>query len=284
MTENLKQAVVKRYSERIKTKSSCCGDSSGCSSVAGFPKQVEASESSCCAGSSCTSDVQYDELKDKLGDVSGQSFGCGNPIGQFSVMKGDTVVDLGSGAGLDCIRAVSRVGATGKIVGVDMSEEMIAKATQNVIKMGLDEQVSFVKGDIEDIPLTDNFATLVISNCVLALAPNKQKVFNEVYRILKPGGRFIISDVVSAENIPQEMKDDVELFSNCISGASQVDEYYKAILAAGFTNVEELERQNYGSLDASGVGISLYSITVKGYKYTQSQPIVGTRNATKIKV
>ena len=124
MTENLKQAVVKRYSERIKTKSSCCGESAGCSSGSGSPKQVEGSESSCCADSSRTSDVQYDELKDKLGDVSGQSFGCGNPIGQSSVMNGDTVVDLGSGAGLDCIRAVSRVGATGKVVGVDMSEEM----------------------------------------------------------------------------------------------------------------------------------------------------------------
>ncbi len=265
MKDNLKETIVKRYSERIQAKSDYCGGSSCSSSATGSIKQVQASESSC-EGTSCSSSAQYGDLKEKLGDISGQSFGCGNPIGQSSVKDGDVVVDLGSGAGLDCIMAASGVGATGKVIGVDLSEEMIAKATQNVRKIGLNEKVSFVKGDIEDIPLPDNHATLVISNCVLALAPDKQKVFNEIYRILKPGGRFVISDVVSAEPIPQEMKDDVELFTSCISGASQVDEYYNTIQNAGFTNIEELVRQDYDSLDTSDMSIGMFSITVTGFK------------------
>lgn len=254
MKENLKEAVVKRYSDRISAKSS---GSSCCSSVAGTLKNTEAVPSGCCGGTSHSTEGS-------IGDIESQSFGCGNPVGLSSVREGDIVVDLGSGAGLDCIRAAAKVGASGKVVGVDLSEEMISRANENVKTMGLEDTITLVRGDIEDIPLPDNYATLVISNCVLALAPDKQKVFNEVYRILKPHGRFVISDVVSADIIPQELRDDIELFSSCVSGASQVDEYLQIIKNAGFTNIEELARQNYGSLDTKEKSIEMYSLTIKG--------------------
>ena len=132
--------------------------------------------------------------------------------------------------------------------------------------MQMDNKVSFVRGDIENIPLPENYASLVISNCVPAPAPDKQKVFNEVHRILKPGGRFVISDVVSAGRIPNEMRDDMELFSSCVSGASQVDEYFEIIRNAGFTNIEGPGRKSYGTLDPNGKNIEMFSITVRGHK------------------
>ena len=265
MSKNLKEEVVKRYSERISGKTGSSENSSCCSPGIVLTDECKAGESDCCGGSSC-SDGPNREMQNKLGDTNWQSFGCGNPVGLSSVMESDIVVDLGSGAGLDCIRAASSVGVTGKVVGVDLSEEMIARARQNAAKMQVDNMVSFVKGDIEDIPLPDNYASLVISNCVLALAPDKQKVFNEVHRILKPGGRFVISDVVSAGRIPTEMRDDMELFSSCVSGASQVDEYFEIIRNAGFTNIEELDRKSYGTLDPNGKNIEMFSITVRGHK------------------
>ena len=242
MTENIKEMVVKRYSDRISGKSG---------------------KNSC---SSCSSDNTSDPLQNELGDISMQSFGCGNPVGLSSVKDGDIVVDLGSGAGLDCIRAASSVGVTGKVVGVDLSDEMIAKAKQNVKSMQMENRISFVKGDIENIPMKENYASLVISNCVLALAPDKQKVYNEIYRILKNGGRFVISDVVSAVKIPKELRDDPELFSSCTSGASQAEEYFEIIKNSGFKNIEELERKSYESFDSHGKEIELFSITVRGYK------------------
>ncbi|EQB70666.1 MAG: type 11 methyltransferase [Ferroplasma sp. Type II] len=259
MKENVKEAVVKRYSDRISTKSGGSCDSSCCSPGTGISKNTEAVTGSCCGDTSHSAEGS-------TGRIESQSFGCGNPVGLSSVREGDIVVDLGSGAGLDCIRAAAKVGAAGKVVGVDMSEEMISRANQNIKTMGLENTITLVKGDIEDIPLHDNYATLVISNCVLALAPDKQKVFNEVYRILKPHGRFVISDVVSADTIPQELRDDIELFSSCVSGASQVDEYFQIIKNAGFTNIEELARQNYGSLDTREKSIEMYSLTIRGYK------------------
>lgn len=262
----MKEIVIKRYSDRILEASSCCGGKSSCSASETESVERNSTESSCCGGSSCSSDETSDELLGKLGDVGEQSFGCGNPVGLSSAKNGDIVVDLGSGAGLDCIRIASKVSPIGKVVGVDLSDEMIEKAKQNVEKMGLENMVSFVKGDIEDIPLPDNYATLVISNCVIALAPDKQKVFNEVYRILRPGGRFIISDVVSAETIPQDKKDDMELYCSCVSGASQVDEYFEIIKNAGFAGIEEIARQSYGSLDTIAKSIDMFSITAGGYK------------------
>lgn len=266
MREDLKQVVVRRYSERILEASNCCSGKSSCSTNDIKPSEGEFVQGNCCKESSCSIDETSDELSVKLGEVGEQSFGCGNPVGLSLAKDGDIVVDLGSGAGLDCIRIASKVSPSGKVVGVDLSDEMIAKATQNAGKMGLDNIITFVKGDIEDIPLPDNYATLVISNCVVALAPDKQKVFNEAFRILRPGGRFVIADVVSAQTIPQEKRDDMELFCSCISGASQVDEYFEIMKNAGFADIKEISRQGYGSLDTEARSIAMYSITATGYK------------------
>ena len=266
MTDNLKEIVVKRYSDRISGKSGTSGGSSCCSTSTVLNEGNKSEDSSCSGGSSCSTGNSSDPLEGKLGDISNQSFGCGNPVGLSSVKEGDIVVDLGSGAGLDCIRAASSVGANGKVIGVDLSDEMIAKAKQNVKTMKMENRISFVKGDIENIPLKENSASLVISNCVLALAPDKQKVYNEIYRILENGGRFVISDVVSAVKIPQELRDNMELFSSCTSGASQIDEYLAIIKKSGFRDVEEMERKSYESLNSGGKEIEMYSITVRGYK------------------
>ena len=261
----MKEEVVKRYSERISRNTRNSESLSCCYTDFVLTGESKVSENGCCKGSS-SSDRFNKEMQDKLGNIDKQSFGCGNPVGLSSIMESDIVVDLGSGAGLDFIRAASSVGAKGKVVGVDLSVEMIARARQNAKTMQVDDRVSFVKGDIENIPLQDNYASLVISNCVIALAPDKKKVFSEVYRVLKPGGRFVISDIVSAGAIPMEMRDDMELFSSCVSGASQVDEYFAIIRNAGFTKIEELDRKSYGNLDQDRKRIEMFSITVRGYK------------------
>ena len=261
----MKEEVIKRYSERISRNTRSGESPSCCSTDMVLTEENKVSKNGSHEDSSCSGSFNED-MWDKLGNIEKQSFGCGNPVGLSSVREYDIVIDLGSGAGLDCIRAASGVGTNGKVVGVDLSDEMIARARQNARKMQVDDRVSFVKGDIENIPLQDNYASLVISNCVLALAPDKEKVFNEVYRVLKPGGRFVISDVVSESTIPSEMRDDAEFFSSCVSGASQVDQYFDIIKKAGFTNIEELDRKSYGNLDPDGKRIEMFSITVRGYK------------------
>jgi ubiquinone/menaquinone biosynthesis C-methylase UbiE len=201
-----------------------------------------------------------------IGEEAIKSFGCGNPVGLSSIVPGDIVVDLGSGAGLDSIMAANRADESGRVVGIDLSDKMISKARENAEKFKLGSRVMFLKGDIENVPLEGNFATLVISNCVLALAPNKQKVFDEIYRILKPGGRFVISDIVSGQDIPKELVEDTDLYVSCVTGAAQVDQYHSMIRKSGFIKVEEVERHDYGNLDYSRKKIRMFSITVRGYK------------------
>ncbi len=260
MENDLKQKIVKEYSRRISGKSGCCDSGIASSESPIFTASCCSGGDSCCSGS-------LDHGIEGLGEESGkQSFGCGNPVGLSSIVSGDIVVDLGSGAGLDSLMAAKSAGESGKVVGIDLSDEMIIKARENAEKLQLGNRVMFLKGDIENIPLEDDFATLVISNCVLALAPNKQKVFDEVYRILKPGGRFVISDIMSEQNIPKELVENTDLYVSCVTGAAQVDQYYSMIRKSGFSRVEEVERHEYGTLSHSQEKIRMFSITVRGYK------------------
>ena len=199
--------------------------------------------SSCCGATACCGgDDAYAVMADEYSHLDGYNpdadlgLGCGLPT-EFAKMKeGDTVVDLGSGAGNDAFIARKVVGANGRVIGIDFTPEMITKARENAEKLAFNN-IEFRQGDIEEIPLTSNKADVVVSNCVLNLVPNKHKVFSEIYRILKPGGHFSISDIVLEGFLPEKWKEVAELYAGCVSGAIQKQEYLGIIDEAGFQNV-----------------------------------------------
>ncbi|HEX2630737.1 MAG TPA: arsenite methyltransferase [Chitinophagaceae bacterium] len=198
--------------------------------------------SSCCGATGCCDDSLYSIMADSYSSIDGYQpdadlgLGCGLPTEFAQIKLGDTVVDLGSGAGNDVFIARKLAGPRGKIVGIDFTDAMIARARANAETLGLNN-VEFRKGDIEDIPITSNFADVVVSNCVLNLVPNKHKVFSEIYRILKPGAHFSISDIVLEGELPAKWKEVAELYAGCISGAIQKSDYLSIITEAGFTNI-----------------------------------------------
>ncbi len=163
--------------------------------------------------------------------------GCGNPQAIAAIKEGETVLDLGSGAGFDAFLAAKQVGDKGKIIGVDMTQAMISKATENGVK-GKYHNVEFRLGEIEKLPVIDNSIDVIISNCVINLSPEKQSVFDESYRVLKKGGRLAISDIVAIAEMPDDIKNDMELYTGCISGASSIEELKTMLSKAGFTHVE----------------------------------------------
>jgi len=200
------------------------------------------SQSSCCGGSSCCSSVDFSVMAEDYTRLSGYvadadlGLGCGLPTEFAQIKPGDTVVDLGSGAGNDCFVARSIVGKTGRVIGIDMTEEMISKARENAQKLKF-TNVEFRFGDIENMPIDEETADVVVSNCVMNLVPDKKKAFSETFRILKRGGHFSISDIVLKGELPDSLRKSAELYAGCISGAQQMDEYLKTIKEAGFTNV-----------------------------------------------
>lgn len=197
----------------------------------------------CCCGSSNNKIVGYTIMKDEYNHLDGYvaeadlGLGCGLPTEFAAIKKGDTVVDLGSGAGNDVFVARAIVGETGQVVGVDFTNEMIIKANINLDKLGF-KNVEFKLGEIESLPLLENFTDVVVSNCVLNLVPNKQKAFSEIYRVLKPGAHFCVSDIVLKGELHPELKKSAEMYAGCVAGAVQQDEYLKIINQAGFVNAE----------------------------------------------
>ena len=163
--------------------------------------------------------------------------GCGNPVALASLKEGETVLDLGSGAGFDCFLASSRVGHRGRIIGVDMTPEMVEKARDNARK-GNYANVEFRLGEIENLPVGDNSVDAVISNCVINLSPNKKRVFQEAFRALRPGGRLMVSDIVLLKELPDFVKNSIQAYIGCVSGAMLKDEYLKAVREAGFQDVK----------------------------------------------
>ena len=173
--------------------------------------------------------------------------GCGNPLAFSALKEGDVVLDLGSGAGFDSFLAARKVGKTGKVIGVDMTPEMIAKATANA-KAGNYDNVEFLLGDIEALPLPDNSVDVAISNCVINLVPDKEKVFQELNRVLRPGGRFMISDVVLLKELPEQVRTSVEAYVGCVAGAILKDQYLAIIRGAGFEDVRVVD-ESYAAVD-----------------------------------
>lgn len=196
---------------------------------------------SCCGAGGCSTEV-YNIMSDDYTKMEGYNpdadlgLGCGLPTEFAQIKEGDTVIDLGSGAGNDCFIARSIAGEKGRVIGIDFTDAMIEKARANAEKLGYNN-VEFRKGDIEQMPVSANVANVVVSNCVLNLVPNKKNVFNEIYRVLKPGGHFSISDVVLAGELPEKLKNVAEMYAGCISGAIQRDEYLNLIHDSRFKNV-----------------------------------------------
>jgi len=202
---------------------------------------------SCCSGSSCcstdeiTENLYSDSERGALPDAAvTASLGCGNPTALIELKAGETVLDLGSGGGIDVLLSARRVGPTGKVYGLDMTDDMLALARENQHKAGVGN-VEFLKGEIEQIPLPDCSVDVIISNCVINLSPDKDRVIAEAFRVLKPGGRFAVSDVVVRGEVPDDIRRDAEAWIGCIAGALEEDEYRGKLTRAGFSGVD-LER------------------------------------------
>jgi arsenite methyltransferase len=210
----------------------------------------ETNQSSCCgATSACCGDEVYNIMADDYSKLEGYNpdadlgLGCGLPTQFAKIKKGDTVIDLGSGAGNDAFIARHEAGENGKVIGIDFTPAMIEKARRNAEVRGFNN-VEFRQGDIEDMPVTSNKADVIVSNCVLNLVPNKHKVFSEIYRVLKPGGHFSISDIVLEGELPEKWKQVAELYAGCVSGAIQKNEYLSIIEEAAFKNITLQKEKN----------------------------------------
>lgn len=198
-------------------------------------------QASCCGAGGASAEV-YNIMTDDYTGLEGYQqegdlgLGCGLPTQFAKIRPGDTVIDLGSGAGNDCFVARHETGETGKVIGIDFTEAMIKKSRLNAEKLGFNN-VEFRQGDIDDMPVSNNVADVIVSNCVLNLVPDKQKVIGEIFRVLKPGGHFSISDVVLVGSLPQALQEDAEMYAGCVAGAIQKDEYLGYIRTAGFANI-----------------------------------------------
>jgi arsenite methyltransferase len=220
----------------------------------GYGKIAKKNSCSCAPVSSCCGNTQAKEVSKNIGyteqelsqvpDGANLGLGCGNPTALASLHKGEIVLDLGSGAGFDCFLASSKVGKKGKVIGVDMTPEMLDKARENAEK-GKYTNVEFRLGEIENLPVADNSVDVVISNCVINLSTDKKRVFQEAFRVLKPGGRFMVSDIVVLKELPQVIRNSVAGYIGCISGAILKDDYLRTIKNAGFRNVTVVDETSF---------------------------------------
>ncbi len=230
--KEIKKIVKEGYSKVARQASSCCG-----------PKN------SCCGAVNTTENISKkigytEEEIQNVPEGANLGLGCGNPIAMALLKQGEIVLDLGSGAGFDCFLAANKVGPAGKVIGVDMTAEMVKKANENARK-GHYTNVEFRLGEIENLPVDDNSVDVVISNCVINLVPDKSAAFKEAYRVLGPGGRLMVSDVVLLRPLPKSIQNSVEAYIGCLSGAVMKDNYLKVISKAGFKNVKVLEEYTF---------------------------------------
>ena len=218
---DIKKAVREGYAKVAKSNGSCCAPKSSCCSGTNFAEKI-------------SKNIGYSDEEIKVvPEGANLGLGCGNPVALASLKKGETVLDLGSGAGFDCFLAASRVGDKGKVIGVDMTHEMLEKARANAQK-GNYKNVEFRLGEIEHLPVADNSADVIISNCVINLSPDKKQVFFDAYRVLKLGGRLMVSDIVLEKELPAAIRDSIEAYIGCLSGAVLKNEYLGYIKKSGF--------------------------------------------------
>jgi len=226
--EEVRKVVREGYAQVAKSGSSCC-----------------APQNPCCGATNVAADISKkigytDEDIQSVPEGANLGLGCGNPVALASLKEGEVILDLGSGAGFDCFLAANSVGKTGKVIGIDMMPEMVEKARENAHKGGY-ENVEFRLGEIENLPVADNHVDAIISNCVINLSPDKDRVFQEAFRVLKPGGRLMVSDMVLVSELPDSIKSSVAAYVGCLAGAIMQDEYVEAIKAAGFKQVRIID-------------------------------------------
>ena len=229
--ENVKKEVRKRYAKVAKTSGSCCASSVSCCSA---PSNEQISKL-----------IGYSEEEmNAVPEGANLGLGCGNPTALASLKEGERVLDLGSGAGFDCFLAAKKVGKRGKVIGIDMTPEILDKARANA-KKGKYINVEFRLGEIENLPVADNSVDVIISNCVINLAPNKKRVFEEAFRVLAPHGRLMVSDIVLLKKLPESVQKNVEAYAGCIAGAEIKEKYLDMIRKAGFDEVKVLDEKTY---------------------------------------
>jgi arsenite methyltransferase len=223
--ENLKKLVKEKYGQIARGS------------------QTELAGDNCCSAPGCCSVVDYTIFSDSYENLEGYNpdadmgLGCGLPTEFAEIKQGDTVLDLGSGAGNDCFVARALTGESGRVIGIDMTESMIGKARENAARLGY-ENIEFILGDIENMPISDNSIDVIVSNCVLNLVPDKEKAFQEIHRVLRPGAHLSLSDVVLQGRLPEKLKQAAELYAGCISGATPLDQYLKIMEDAGLINIK----------------------------------------------
>ena len=274
--KKVRKVVREGYAKIARQDSSCC---STC-----------APKNSCCGSTDMAQNISKnigytDEELKVVPEGANLGLGCGNPTTLAGLKEGETVLDLGSGAGLDCFLAAKKVGENGKVIGIDMTPEMVEKARENATK-GDFKNVEFRLGEIENLPVADNSVDIIVSNCVINLSPDKQRVFNDAFRVLKPGGRMMVSDIVLLKELPDMIKNSVEAYIGCLSGAIKKDEYLQMIKKAGFQQVDVIDetffpvelmandptakaiikKQDIASEKIKEVAESVVSIKVKGDK------------------
>ena len=239
---NIKKIVKKKYKKVATKSSSCCG--CGCNDAKNISRNIG-----------------YSEEELKIANDANLGLGCGNPLGFSKIKEGDVVLDLGSGAGMDAILAAKKVGSKGKVIGVDMTEEMIEKARKNAKNQDI-KNVEFILGEIENLPLEDNSVDTIITNCVINLSPDKTKTFSEAYRVLKPGGKIYLSDIVLLKELSEEQKKNEELLSGCVAGALLRDDYLNKIKRAGFKvrilyENKKISKEQYKGIDLESLTVEL---------------------------
>ncbi|PIV39037.1 MAG: arsenite S-adenosylmethyltransferase [Candidatus Omnitrophica bacterium CG02_land_8_20_14_3_00__42_8] len=256
MKKDIKKIVKEGYAKIAKKGNSCCSPGSCCSS-SGDTRNISKS-------------VGYsDDEMSAVPDGANSGLGCGNPVAIASLEEGNVVLDLGSGAGFDAFLAAKKVGKTGRVIGVDMTPEMLEKAWTNAKKGGF-ENVEFRSGEIEKLPVEDSMINVIISNCVINLSPDKETVFKEAFRVLKSGGRLMVSDLVLAKDLPKQIKESVEAYVGCLAGAIKKDEYLRFIEKAGFKDIKIVSEASYpidamfdGFKDAKDAIVSIKVSAVK---------------------
>jgi arsenite methyltransferase len=277
-TENIKEIVKEKYGEAAKraisgARSSCCGAAPP--GTAGLSRELSKgvsagslSSADCC--DPITSNLYADDESATVPEAALRaSLGCGNPTALAQLQPGEVVLDLGSGGGIDVLLSARRVGPTGKAYGLDMTDEMLALAEENKLKSGL-TNVEFLRGEIENIPLPENSIDVILSNCVINLSPDKDRVLREAFRVLKPGGRFAVSDVVVRGDVPAEIRRSMELWVGCVAGALHDVEYQQKLAAAGFDSIEIEPTRIYKLEDAkeflksSGIDAAAMASQVEG--------------------
>jgi SAM-dependent methyltransferase len=275
--EEIRQAVRDSYGKvaRLGTKASGLSPALSCCGEQGI-SDAKSSPASCCGAPEFTSEQMSKTMgysKDDLESTpegANLGLGCGNPVALASLQPGETVVDLGSGGGFDCFLAANEVGKDGKVIGVDMTPDMISRARKNAQDADTDN-VEFRLGEIEHLPVADNSADIIMSNCVINLSPDKQNVYKDAFRVLKPGGRLSISDILATSPLPEEIKNDLKAVSACVGGAALIDDTWELLEKAGFKEIKITPKNESRDLisewaPGSNVGDYVVSVYIEAVK------------------